>query len=833
MNAIIIKINLFFETIHQRLQKRKYWILSILTLLTVFLASGMDKVIIDESMESYLRDDDPVKLAYDRFRSYFGSDENVYVVYRAKNKDVFSDDALQVLQKVHDELVNYRLRMTSNEKSPLDHIKDVKSLINVKYMEAHDDVLYSKNFIGDRLPQNDTQREQYRQKALNHPDYPNLYVSENSEYAGILIRTDFNAELPVQTPHENGSSFDDSDDLFEETDEVFSESMPKSQIFKFNKTDLEDYPAFVNALNQILDKDEYKDILEFYPVGNPVIIDFFVTEVMNDMSRLMGFVLLFIVIILFILFRSPCAILWPVMIIVLTIIWIIGLLGWTGIHISAMIQVIVFLALSVGIADTVHLLSGYLFFRNKEMSHNDAINAMMKKSGLACLLTSLTTAIGLISLILVPIQPISTFGIFASLAVLLAFFFTIILLPLMLDLWAPVSKKKQVQSEHFVLSVIKKIEKISVNQSFQIITIFTIVSGILLYGLFQLKVDSNLVEVIKETLPLRKIYSIVDTHMAGTSNMEIMLSFNKENALKDPDVLFCMEDIQNYIRKNYGDLIIKTISLVNVVKESYKALNNDDPQKYIIPADAHVLSQVLFLFGNANPSDRRRLVSDDYSRARIGVNSMNVSSSEATRIIEKIQHYIDIKFLPLKTRYPDLNVRLTGNMAMLAILLEYISWSQIKSFSLALGIISLTLFLVLGSWKAGAVSLIPNLFPVLTSFGLMGFCGVPLDADTLLVAPIIMGLAVDDTIHFMTHFRLEMQLCGNIPKAAIYSIREAGQAITFTSIILSCSFLVFVLSFHNGLSHFGIFSAIAIMSALISDLFLLPALCKAMRVDFK
>jgi hypothetical protein len=832
MNTLIKRVNLFFENIHQRLKRHQFWIISIITLLTIFLALGMDKVIIDESMESYLREDDPVKLAYDRFRSYFGSDENLYVVYRAKNKDVFSDDALKVLKKVHEELVNYRLTMSSDEKSPLDHIKEVKSLINVKYIEAHDDVLYSRNFIGDNLPQNKEQRENYRIKALNHPDYPNLYVSENSEYGGIVIRTDFNAESPIPTTADNESLFDDSDVLFEETDDAFSEPIPKEHKITLNKTKIEDYPAFVNALNQILDKKEYKAVLEFYPVGNPVIMDFFVTEVMADMSRLMGFVLLLIMVILFLLFRSLCAILWPVVIILLTIIWIIGLVGWSGIHMSAMIQVIVFLALSVGIADTVHILSGYLFFRNKQMSHNDAIDAVMKKSGLACLLTSLTTAIGLISLVLVPIQPISNFGIFASLAVLLAFFFTIVLLPLMLDLWAPVSKNKKVQSEHLVLALIKRIENVSVKRPWKVITVFAISGVILLYGFCQLNVDSNFVEVIKETLPLRKTYTIVDNQMAGTTNMEIMLSFHQENALQDPKVLFCMDDIQKYITENYGDKIIKTISLVNVVKESYKALNNDDPQKYIIPSDARVLRQVLFLFGNANPSDRRRLVSDDYSRARISVNSVNVSSKEAIKIIDQIQKFIDDKFHPLKSRYPELNVRLTGNMAMLAIMLEYVSWSQIKSFSMALGTISIILLLVLGSWKAGAISLIPNLFPVLTSFGLMGFFGIPLDADTLLVAPIIMGLAVDDTIHFMTHFRIEIQTFGNIEKAVIYSIREAGQAITFTSIILSCSFLVFLLSFHNGLSHFGIFSAIAIMTALISDLFLLPALCQTMRIDF-
>ncbi|MBF0449476.1 MAG: MMPL family transporter [Candidatus Magnetomorum sp.] len=835
MKNFTYKINLFFETLHQRLQQYKYWILCIVISLTVFFAAGMNKVIIDESIESYLREDDPVKMAYDKFRSFFGSDEYVYVVYQAKDKDIFSYNSLNTLKKVHDELINYRISMPLDEKSPLDHIKEVKSLINVKYMEAHDDTLYSRNFIGDHLPENPEQRDRLKAKALNHPDYPYLYLSQNAEYGGIIIRTDFNAETTEpQTTRPSLSEFDDDiEEMFSEEAVTSSLTMKDDTSLSSHKTtDIQEYPVFVASLHAIFDKPEYRQILEFYPVGNPVIMDFFATAVMADMSRLMGYVLLFIVFILFVLFRSFSAILWPVVIIVLTIIWTLGLIGWSGIPSSAMIQVIVFISFSVGIADSVHILSGYLFFRNQKFLHDDAINSVMKKSGLACFLTSLTTAVGLISLILVPLKPISNFGIFASVAVILAFVFSVTLLPLMLDIWAPVSKKTKVHKEHIILQTIKKFESVSILKPRLIILIFSITGSVLLYGLLQLKVDSNFVEVIKETLPLRKAYTIVDHHMAGTSNMEIMLAFHKEDALKDPDVLLCMQSVQEYIAKTYGTKIIKTISLVNVVKESFKALHDDHPEKYIIPSDARVLQQVLFLFGNANPADRRRLVSDDYSRARIGVNALNVSSSEALSIIDNIQNFIDATFFPLKNKYPDLNITLTGSMTIMAIMMDYVSWSQIKSFSLALGIISIILLLVFASWKAGAVSLIPNLFPILASFGLMGFLNIPLDADTLIIAPIIMGLAVDDTIHFMTHFRLEMNKCGDVATAAIYSIREAGQAITFTSIILSASFLVFLLSFHNGLSRFGIFSAIAIMVALISDLFLLPALCIAAKVDF-
>jgi uncharacterized protein len=405
-------------------------------------------------------------------------------------------------------------------------------------------------------------------------------------------------------------------------------------------------------------------------------------------------------------------------------------------------------------------------------------------------------------------------------------------LPLMLDLWSPVSPKRKEGRDHFILKAIKKIERVSISRAYLMIALFTIAGSIFAYGLMQLKVDSNFVEIIKEGMPLRDAYGLVDGYMGGTGNMEVMMDFQTADALKDPDVLIALESLQAHMEQDEGTKIVKTMSLVNVVKDSYKALNDDDPSKHIIPADPAVLGQVLFMFEGANPKDRSRLVTDDYSKARIGLNSINVGSIEALQIMEQVQAFLDRKFESLQHRYPDLKVTLTGNMALLAIMLDYLAWAQIKSFGLALLVISIILFVVLGSSKAGLVALAPNLFPILTTFGLMGFFKIPLDADTLLIAPIIIGLAVDDTIHFMTNFRIEMERSRNIAQAAIKAIREAGQAITFTSIILSVGFLVFLLSFHNGLSHFGVFAAIAIITALLSDLFLLPALCQIMNVDF-
>jgi predicted RND superfamily exporter protein len=848
MGLTIRKINLLFENLPDQLRANRIWIGLFFLFATGFLAFGVRNVVIDESLAAYFHKDDPVKQAYDKFKSIFGGDEYVYIVYKARDKDIFSAASLAALKSLHHALADYRLDLTDDEASALDHMEEIKSLINVKYMEAVNNTLYSRSFMGDRLPSSqpsgDELRETYRQKALDHPDYPLIYLSRDSQYGGIVIRTDFNAKRkkpiavnPGSEPKPDGGSLFDSDDFFSPEDLLSKKSglgslgSGPSEV-ELEQTDIREYPKFMKALRAVLADPAYADVLEFYPVGNPVLMDFFTSAVIGDMGRLTSLGLVLIVIMLWLLFRSFSAVVWPILIVLITIVWVVGLIGWLNIPMSAMLQVIICLSMSVGIADSVHILSGYLFFRNNQLDHGKALRAVMKKSGLACFLTSLTTAVGLLSLTLVPLKPIAMFGLFAAIAILFAFFLTIFLLPLLLDLWAPVSKNHRQKKDHLIQGWLKQIEGVGINYSWQVLTLFTLAGLILFYGLLQLKIDSNFVETIKKGLPQREAYIIVDDHMGGTGNMEVMVDFKQADALKDPQVLFAMESIQKFMENDKTNRVVRTYSLVNVVKESFKALNNDDPQKYVIPSDPQTLSQVLFLFENANPRDRTRLVSDDYSQARIGLNFINVGSIEALEILGTIQSFIDKQFDPLTHTYPDLEVTLTGNMALLAIMLDYLAWAQIKSFGLALVVISLILLVVLGSWKAGLVALAPNLFPILTTFGLMGYLKISLDADTLLIAPIIIGLAVDDTIHFMTHFRIEMERTQNIAKATINSIREAGQAIAFTSIILSAGFLVFILSFHNGLSNFGIFAAIAVLTALISDLFLLPALIQVINLNF-
>lgn len=788
------------------------------------------------SLEAYFQEDEPVKEAYDRFRALFGGDEIVYIVYEARDGDIFSETSLNALKGVQEELQNYRFSLKPEEKHPLDHITDVKTLINVKYMEADADTLLSREFIGDHIPTTEESRERKRFQALEHPDYPLLYLSRDSRYGGIIVKTDFNAVILEEETNETVGQgvFDDEEDegLFEGIDEeVAVMAVPEDdKATKFKMDGAKDYEPFVFELEKILNKPVYSNALEFHPVGNPIVMSFFNKIVRQEVGIIIGGLFFLISVMLWILFRSFCAVVWPLVIVAVSIIWVLGLIGWSGLSMTLMIEILVFLVVAVGMADVLHILSGYIFFRNQGQNHGAALRSVFKKSGLACFLTSITTAIGLMALVFVPIVPIQRFGVFSALGVFFAFFFTIFYLPLMLDLWSPFSKKHSRhvatsgEHKHVIQKLLQKVENYGSSHPLPIIGVFLVAGLFFILGGLRVQVDYNMIEVLKERCPIRGAYELVDQVLGGTGNMEILVDTGRIDGMKDPSVLNAIDDLQNYIKSNHKALVVATNSLVNVTKDAYKILNEGREEMYIIPQDARMLGQTLFLFGNANPKDRRQLVSDDYRMGRVGINVRNTGSRACVKFINDVRSYIEKRFKVLQEPYPDINMTITGQFSLLSLLLDFISWSQIKSFGLALCIISFLLLVVLGSKRIGLIAILPNIFPILTIFGLMGYLGVLLDTDTLLIAPIIIGIAVDDTIHFLIHFRIEQTECGDAQEAIVRTIREVGQAIVFTSIVLSAGFLIFLASVHKGVSNFGIFSAVAIMTALLADLLLLPAM---------
>ena len=867
-STLLNRLNLWFEKLPDRARRRRKLVWSIFIALTLLIVSGGAFVKIDMTLDSFFQDDDPTKLEMNRFRSLFGSDEVAYVIYKARDGDVFSEKSLRLVREIQEELLHYRLYLPAGETSPLDHITDVKTILNVSFMEAGEDSLISRNFIGDIIPQTNEEREKIRKAALEHPDYPLLYISENTEYGAIIIRTDFGTKIkgePYSAPYRDDFAESTQEhtnntenfgfEEFESEEEAFDVGSENVAVIELGQTGglpefetpgMPDYAEFMRVLNAKLGQAKFSEHLEFHPVGNPPLMAFFNDVIVEEIGLVSALSIVLIAVVLWILFRSFSAVVWPLVIIIVTLLWVVGLIGWTVETMSMMLNIIIFLVLAIGVADTVHILSGYLFFRNHGESHEEALRSVFRKTALACMLTSITTMIGMFSLLLVPIKPIQSFGLFSGIGVFIAFLLTVFVLPLMLDLWSPYAKNPKAsltkkkhrldndgQRMHFVQSILRKVEPLSYRFPLAVTLSFVLAAVILAYGMTKVKIDTNMVNIIKEGQPMRTTYNLVDRFMGGSGSAEILVNTGKIDGLKDPRILNAMDDLQIFVKNEFPHLVTKSTSLVNISKDSFKALNEGQDSMYVIPDDPVILANTLFMFNNANPKERRRMVTDDYSLGRISVNLRNSGSQEYNDMIFRIHNFADRRFAELKSDYPKLKVRVTGTLAMLSQMTDYISWSQVRSFGLALIVISLLLLLVFSSYRAGMVALLPNIFPVLTIFGIMGYLEISLDTDTLLVAPITIGIAVDDTIHFLTNYRAEVSKHGNIKEGIIKTFRETGQAITFTSIILSIGFLIFLMSSHQGLSNFGIMSAIAFFTALLADLFLLPSMCLLFNVRFK
>jgi predicted RND superfamily exporter protein len=202
------------------------------------------------------------------------------------------------------------------------------------------------------------------------------------------------------------------------------------------------------------------------------------------------------------------------------------------------------------------------------------------------------------------------------------------------------------------------------------------------------------------------------------------------------------------------------------------------------------------------------------------------------KMFTEVAEDIDQRFAYLKTDFPDLEIVLTGTMATLMVVSDEIATSQFNGFALALLLISIIMIITLGSLRGGLMGMIPNAIPAFLAFGLMGLFGIPLDTDTLLIAPVILGIAVDDTIHFMIHYRIELTKSKSVAIALESAIREVGQAVMFTTMVIGLGFAVLSFSDYLGMAKVGFFGSISIFFALLCDLFLIPAMIIIFKPTF-
>lgn len=797
------------ETLRQRIETgfeafgrfitRRAWIVLILSVAVVGgFASNIPHIVMDTATESFLHKEDPALLAYNTFRDQFGRDELIIVAI--ETDDIFNPDFLASLKKLHDEL-----------KADTPHLDDITSLINARNTYGKADELIVEDLF-EAWPKNQAEIEEKRDRAYANPLFENVLLSEDHRITAIVIRTDAYSSI--------GQSTDDALAGFEDLAAPTGTENAEREFL----TDAENSET-VQAVERIAyayDQPNFK----VYVSGSPVVADALKKGMQTNMKRFTLLGLGVIAIVLGVMFRRPSGVILPLIVVILSVLGTLGMLPLGGRPFTIPMQILPSFLLAVGVGASVHLLA--IFFRHVQNGHerHDSVVYAMGHSGLPIVMTSLTTAAGLASFSGAEVAPIADLGIIAAAGILLSLFLNLTLLPAALSLLPLKAKKSErAQRRHDRMDgLLHWIAAFTTRRPWVILGISGTLLLVAVAGTTQLRFSHQPFKWLPVSEPSRAALDLIDARMKGASSLEVVIDTKTENGLYDPKFMAGLEKLNRDIEKMDSENVIvgKTLSLADILKESNRALHANDDAYYAIPDDRDLIAQELFLFENTGSDDMEDFVDSQFSKARFTAKMPWVDSV----YLQDLDKTMTEKFRAVLG--DDVDISVTGMNALLGRTMQATIYSMAESYIIAGIVITIMMMVFLGNVRVGLISMIPNLAPIIMTLGLMGWVGLPLDLFTMLIGSIAIGLAVDDTIHFMHNYRRYHHETGSVEIAIRETLLGTGRAMLVTSIVLSLGFFIYLFSTLQNLINFGWLTGAAIILALLADTFLAPALMRVL-----
>ena len=768
--------------------------LLIMLALSMGLIIQVPKITVDTSTEGFLHDKDPALLAYGNFRDQFGRDEVIIIAINPPN--VFDRQFLERLREFHE---------TLEEQVP--YIDDITSLINARNTRGEADELIVEDLLENR-PQTDEEMKDLKARVLSNQLYKNLLISEDGRFTAIIIQT-----------HSQSSLNNESDILegFEDTATKEKNQPSKKTAYLTDQENSE----VVNAVYKVVRKFNDSDF-PVYVAGSPAVTHYLKQTMMHDMRKFVALAVLVVSVLLFVMFQRISGILLPIFVVVVSLLATIGLMAVFRVPIKLPTQILPSFLLAVGVGTSVHILA--IFYHRFDHSGDkaEAIAYALGHSGLAIVMTNVTTACGLLSFSTAEIAPIADLGIFAGIGVLFAFINTVVLLPALLAL-IPLKPKPRTEKsgnrETMMDRFLAAVAQFSTGHPKSIILVSAVVFILAVIALFNIRLSHDVLGWYPKDSPIRIATEKIDRELRGSLSLEIIIDTGKENGLYEPDILNRIEKAIAFVEPlEFSDVFAgKAWSLTTILKEIHQALNENRPGFYKVPQNRDLIAQEFLLFANTGSDDLEDVVDSHFSMVRFTIKAPFKDAVKYDAFIDTIETYF-------KTHFPEAKVTITGMMALLFRTITNVMISMAESYAIALVVITVLMILLIGGVRIGLLSMIPNIVPILLMLGVIGAFSLPMDLFTMMVASIAIGLAVDDTIHFMHNFRRYYETGGD-PKAAVrQTLETTGRAMLVTSIVLSCGFFIFAFATMHNLINFGLLTAFTIIMALVADYLLGPAI---------
>ena len=353
-----------------------------------------------------------------------------------------------------------------------------------------------------------------------------------------------------------------------------------------------------------------------------------------------------------------------------------------------------------------------------------------------------------------------------------------------------------------------------------VLLITAVVLVVALSGVREVRFSNEPLGYLFEDDEVRLAIETIDRRFEGISSVEILVDSGRENGLHEPDVLRRLESTVAYAKslRNGPVRVGSSVSIVDIVKEINQALHENRPEHYTVPDDRRLIAQELLLFESNGSDDLQDVTDTRFQEARL---TLRANWTDAMFYVPFLE---ELEAGAREILGDGLEVEITGGLALSARAFTLVISSLARSYGLALLVITPLMILLIGNLRRGLLAMIPNLIPVYLTLALMGWLDITMNMSTLIIGSIVIGLAVDDTIHFMHKFNRYFQTTGDAPEAVRLTLATTGTALLVTSIVLATSFLVFVFGHFYGTVHFGILACFATVVAFLADVLVAPAL---------
>ena len=800
---------------------RPFLMLALLLGVLIFFSANVSHFRLDASADSLLLEDDEDLRVFRQMSERYQIRSFIFVAF-IPNQDLFAQSTLNVISQIKDQI------------TALDGVESVVTLLDVPLLKQHKGSLLEIVSSYRTLESPLADREKARDELTVSPIFSDLVISADGKTTALQVNLAENTQLIALQAERDQLLLRSQQANFTVTKKKLFDRVKQAYVVAKHDADQHNH-QLIEQLRGIMG--QYRDHGQLVLGGVPMVADDMITFIRNDLLVFGCGVFLFLVLILSLIFRQPRWVLLPLISCAYAGLTMVGLLGFMDWPVTVISSNFVALMLIITMSMTVHLIVRYRQLERDEpgWSQQELVFKTTRKMFWPCLYTALTTIIAFGSLVFSDIKPVIDFGWMMSLGLGVTFLTCFLLFPAMLVLLGHASRAQIQTTRPFHLTL--GLAQLTEHHGRWILVLAAVLAGLSFIGMMRLEVENSFVNYFDEDTEIHRGLRVIDDQLGGTTPLDILIRFpeaERSLALEEedeelklllgatdtvgdqdywftPDKIELVKKIHDYVGTVYGiGKVMSVASLVRVGEEINKG-----------PFDAFELAIVY----KRMPQDLKSTLIDPFisvadNEARI---SVRVKDSLADLRRDKLLKQLRAGLVQDVGLAED-RLQITGLLVLYNNMLQSLFKSQIEALGVVMLGIAIMLLILFRSWALAIIGIIPNLLAAVSILGLMGLIGIPLDMMTITIASITIGVAVDNSIHYLYRFREEFLHHRDYVKALRNCHASIGNAISYTAITIIAGFSILTLSNFVPTIHFGMLTALAMLIALLASLTLLPKL---------